>query len=371
MSGINNQASGAPQRVGTGKIHPPPTGPLKATTDPKANVRTAGDSRQLSGKAQTGPGGSSVTDAVIAAYQRGYTPPAVPDDEDQGRMPDGGIIGGEAYVQQKDPLRASVKAGSKTADVCLGVDPGTFFCGGQAKLLADLKREYPGLKTGFIHVPPDQQTGEVTSAVASRPENMAMMAQVLGRTVRGLAGNSGDRSILLTGFGAFENVLENPTQAFLQSPGGEPNKGNLDRVMTHAFGPGSAAKSVALRGEDDAVMGYRYTVGDRQIALLAGCMQLAPDSKAALCGTYFPDMAPVARQFHQVFDQAVLANQGKTPDAVISMGVDSTQRELKPGQKPSFKIETQAQGFYQEAADRNFSPVPVANHDLARVWLHG
>lgn len=370
MSGINGQPT--PSRGGTGQIQPPRTGPL-ATPQPHGKPCTVpvGDTHRLSGQATRTDGDrpGAVTDAVIAAYQRGYTPPAVPDDNDQGRTPDGGIVGGEAYVQQKDPLKATVQAGGKSAAVCLGVDPGTFFCGGQAKLLADLKASYPGMKTGFIHVPPDKQAGG--PHLATRSENLAMMAQVLARTVRGLVGESGDKAILLTGYGPFEEVQDNPTQAFLQHRDGSPSKANLDRVMTHAFGPGAAARSVPVRGEDDSVVGYRYTVGNRQIALMAGCMQLAPDPKAALCGNYFQDMAPVARQFHQVFDQAVLANRGKTPDAVISLGVDSTQRELKPGQKPSFKIETQAQGFYQEAADQGFSPVPVANHDLARIWLHG
>lgn len=378
MSGINGQSANVPQR-GTGKIHPPQTGPLGKLkeTPGSGNVQGSGnaagrDTRQLSGKVPAEPGHpGSVTDAVIAAFQRGYTPPAVPDDNDQGRTPDGGIVGGEAYVEQKSPLRATVQVGAKSAAVCLGVDPGTFFCGGQAKLLADLKRTYPGMQTGFIHVPPDQQSGGVAPQLATRAENHAMMAQVLGKTVRGLAGDAGDKSILLTGYGPFEEVQDNPTQAFLQNRDGSPNKGNLDRVMTQAFGPGSAAKSVPLRGEDDSIVGYRYTVGNRQIALLEGCMQLGPSHQAAVCGTYFPDMGPVARQFDRVFDQAVLANQGRTPDAVISMGVDSTQRELKTGQKPSFKIETQAQGFYQEAPDPNFSPVPVANHDLARIWLRG
>jgi hypothetical protein len=122
---------------------------------------------------------------VITAYRLGYCPPDAQAPQDQG------IRASDVYVAAHDPLRARVGG----ADVALGVDPGTYFCGGLAHWLAERN-----VRGGFVHIPPgDHHT--LTHAVVMR------LLEALGPAER----------VLVTGFGPFPGVAWNPSGAYAAS----------------------------------------------------------------------------------------------------------------------------------------------------------
>ena len=182
---------------------------------------------------------------------------------------DAGIRAADAWVATHDPLRAVLRHPAwpgLACDLALGVDPGTYYCGGLAAHLAGL-----GVPAGFVHTPND---GNLPRAAL-----LDFTELVVARCVRALGGGR----VLVTGFGRFPGVPDNPTAAFVADPA---------RL--------GAATGLVLALE-------------------------------AADGTMVPDMAPVIAQ---------LAAAGGF-DAVLALGVDSRQALARP----RFTVETQAWGM--------------------------
>ena len=119
---------------------------------------------------------------------------------------DAGVRASDAWVAAHDPLRAALRHPTWPALVCdlaLGVDPGTYYCGGLAAHLATVP-----VPAGFVHTPNDGQL--------PRAALLDFMGLAVDRCVAALGGGR----VLLTGFGPFPGVPDNPTAAFVAGRGG-------------------------------------------------------------------------------------------------------------------------------------------------------
>ena len=207
---------------------------------------------------------------------------------------DAGVRAADAHVEAHDPLRGVVSHDAwpgVVADVALGVEPGTYFCGGLAHALA----ARGGARVGFIHVPPD--------AVLPRPALLDLLGEVVSGVLAALEVQRPVARVLLTGFGPFPGVPDNPTAAFAGD-------------------------------------------GSRTAAACAGRPHLAVVLRlAALDGTAYEAMAPVLAQL-----EAAIATS--RPDVVLALGVDSRQALARP----RFTLETQSRGMRELIAGRACEP---------------
>lgn len=149
---------------------------------------------------------------------------------------DAGVRAADAYVAAHDPLRAEVRHPAWPGMVCdlaLGVDPGTYFCGGLAAHLGSV-----GVPAGFVHTPND---GNLPRAAL-----LDLMEVVAARCAAALGGGR----VLVTGFGRFPGVPDNPTAAFARRVGGVV----LDLDGAEGMGP-VIAQLPALAGFD-AVLAF-------------------------------------------------------------------------------------------------------------------
>jgi hypothetical protein len=262
---------------------------------------------------------------LIENYRLAYVMPPVPPGASEQ-------TGSSAYTAGRDPLAYVVTAADKKAVVSIGVDPGTFFCGGLLRHLSDYEALNPDVITGFIHVPPDLLSHTAPrrdSPLPTRQQNLALIGKVVDESIGLMAGRLGSQVVLLTGFGPFRGVQANVTEEFV--------------LAQRAFG--------------------------RHAAVL----ELGADREFALEGRYYQGMAEVKLQFEAALS-AVHAQTGRSPDIIIGLGVDSAQNDLKAGEMPNFKIECQTRGFsFGGYTERDFSTRPVAHTELATRWLerHG
>jgi hypothetical protein len=273
-------------------------------------------------------------------------------------------------------LRAVVRAsGGEQAWLRLGADPGGFFCGA---LFADLlmaRRE--GLLAaqtcvGFLHVPPDQACSAAAAAsprLCSRAVNLEMIGRVLGSLLcRDLLVGPQDRRVLITGFGPFEGVCDNPTAAFVGDAGA------IDSMI--ALASPEAARSgrreaFFLEGEAeaaDAVSGwvdrFRAAEGAQTIEVVTGLLPLAREAREALAGRYRP-LAEVEAGISALLAAARAAGP---LDAVISLGVDSGQIAGDGAEAPVFKVETQTWGWQRgRERGRSSSAEPQRCFDLGAI----
>ncbi len=304
---------------------------------------------------------------ALRTYGLDYDPAAQPQ-----ALADQGIRASDRYVDDRDPLRARTIVDGRTAQVQLGVDPGTFFCGAQLAELLRLRRARtpPQIRVGFVHVPPDRETGPQAQAKAElhpRTTNLEMIAQVLAIALRGLTPTTAG-ALLLTGFGPFQGVADNPTHAFVR------DAANLDRAISLAH-PGAAPGTTTtldtalrtpalLREYSLPRAGLRPR---RRLRLFSALLHLAPDDDDALAGRYF-DPGTVAASFEELVDACAAANEGAGPNAIISLGVDSSQ-SAGP-RPPSFKIETQTRGWHRGGSPgRSASAAFQRDLDLAEVFM--
>lgn len=307
------------------------------------------------------------SDAIAAArpalerYRQGWafgaglpTDAAVPDRQ-----------AGAGYVARYDPLRHAIAAGEARAIVSLGVDPGSFFCGGLAMHLARLAAARPEVAVGFVHVPPDRACGPVAAenpALLSREANLALGLAVVGRSLGLLAAGAGpDPMVLLTGFGPFASTHDNPTRALLLA-GEEAHLAHLDAIVAGGFGAARRCEAIAAHGR---VIGARYAAAGRTVTVMVGGLALAPTVEAAIEGRYHADKTPVRAQLAALFALA-----GGRPDIVIGLGVDSQQQRAEAGMVPRFKVETQSRGFrHGGVEDEEFADEPVGLTELGTLWL--
>ena len=152
--------------------------------------------------------------------------------------------------------------------------PGTFYCGHMFYATqkaasmpgASVVRDAQGnTAVGFIHTPCDPYTsGDVPY---DQQQRLSPMQKIVGAALRGYydaavpaSGEYGPVKIMLNGYGAFRDVVDNPTAQFVS------NQTNLDSAMRNAFGA-----RVMTKWSRPVVSGasttYRYVVA---VSLLLG-----------------------------------------------------------------------------------------------------
>lgn len=188
-------------------------------------------------------------DAVdLDAYGRDYCP------EPGARVADGAIRSGDRHVGAHDPLRAvAIASCGAAADVQLGVDPGRFYCADQFANLIEIGAEL-AIPVGFIHVPPDRSTGAVAAGAGhlyARSAGAEQCARVLATALRGMFEETYDGTVVVTGFGPFVGVADNPTAAFVGDDRG------LEGMMRRALPEMRIEASEAVADARGAVLGVR------------------------------------------------------------------------------------------------------------------
>lgn len=290
---------------------------------------------------------------ALDAYGRDYAPQAA------AGVADHAIRSGDRYVGQHDLLRAiAVADAGAEADVQLGVDPGSFYCADQLANLIALAGDprLAGVLTGFIHVPPDRCTGASAAAAGHllpRADNLQQCARVIATAVRELSSGTGDAMLVLTGFGPFAGVADNPTAAFVD---GADCLDVTVRLASAGLVPGE-------RESLGAVTLHRYAGDGRRLTLATAVLPLAATAAEALTGRYF-DTDTTAANFQRVVAEVLTVGR---PRAIVSLGVDSGQ-VLRPA-RPAFRIETQTRGFHGAHRGRTASDEFQRHPELARLFL--
>lgn len=171
-------------------------------------------------------------------------------------------------------------------------DAGAFFCAHTLFALHHappsslLRRDGGEPLAGFLHVPPDPWT--MSNAPAPKAERFAALGLVaswamagLETMARPLLGEGEAWRLLLTGFGPFRDVTNNPTGAFIA------NADALQRSVALAFGD-AEPKENAIVGQKVVVLPRELPVDDRLLAgddaasLFAICEEIRPHSILAL-----------------------------------------------------------------------------------------
>ena len=147
---------------------------------------------------------------------------------------DAGVRASDAYVAAHDPLRGRL---GDVADVALGVDPGRYFCGG---LAAALGRRRARARVGFVHVPPDR--------ALPRSQLLALTDEVVRGVLAALAAEAPLGRVLVTGFGPFPGVPDNPTAAYAAAAGG------LTLMLDDEAGMGPVLAQLAAAGPADVIV---------------------------------------------------------------------------------------------------------------------
>lgn len=302
---------------------------------------------------------AALIERVLATYGRDYRPDDLPARDDLT------IRASDRYVRERDPLRALARSDDgRASDVRLGVDPGAFFCGAQLADLQDLVRAPPfagRTRIGFLHVPPDRATGPAAAdnlELHPRATNLEHAARVLAVALRSLLAGPGARALLLTGFGPFRGVADNPTAALVDDPAA------IARCITLAF-PGARRLDPH---HHPAFTLHRFAAPDgRELTIACAALPLAPTRDDALAGRYASPHATEAEFLRRL--AAVCDALGGPPAGVLSLGVDSGQATTTT--RPTFKVETQTRGWHRgDERGRTATDTFRTDHDLARIFLH-
>lgn len=171
-----------------------------------------------------------------------------------------------------------------------GTDPGNFYCEHAFFTLQRFATEV-GIKKnaqgeplcGFLHVPWDADCGAPPTATIDPAKRYATHRKVVGAAIHGwfeaAKANAHDPiKILITGYGPFQSITNNPAAGFVS------HRENLDAAMKAAFGTaliGRKGKLLPdrLGGSPADTMALRYRVNDggrvREIVLVAERLKVA------------------------------------------------------------------------------------------------
>lgn len=204
--------------------------------------------------------------------------------------------------------------------VAHGTDPGDFYCehmffstqnaAGQAGSSV-LRNGQGEAMTGFLHVPGDREaTGDLANPYTRKDSRKDTQA-VVGAGLRGYVDEalqqvgSGPVRILLTGYGNWGSVVDNPTGAFVSS------KRNLDQAMLQGFG---AALLTPRGSEVERSAGPEHVYKTWSYRVLVG----GQEREIVLRGQVFP-VADSTIDGGAASVQQAMADF--SPHAVLSMGV--------------------------------------------------
>lgn len=278
----------------------------------------------------------------------------------------------DAARRLKDAFAATVSLpdvllATPSARVGHGDDPGNFYCKHTFYTLlktasqADSPvqaNEHGEKLVGFLHVPADAYCrGKQQSPSASERhrDTRRVVAAALHGWLSTLLAEPSDLPIriLLTGFGAFRRIADNPTGDFVSEVA------NLDAAMTLAFGERLIADDTVspdLGPTAGAVRRYALAWPDHTdpipVWLLAACLPVADEALQ-------PDG-----------DTSILSLMATfKPQAILAMGVASNARE------GDYRVEHHADDANWREGRHVVQTAPThslpANFALARAILHG
>lgn len=256
---------------------------------------------------------------------------------------------------------------SPEATVEHGTDPGDFYCEHifftaqreAARAASSVVKNAAGEKlVGFLHVPPDDWTGGGGAKYAQADRHRATR-EVVGAALRGYfqdaaaAVRTDPVKVLLTGYGPFESVVDNPTGDFVS------HTANIDAALKAAFGADlktPVGKPVAL---PHGARALAYKVVDPATGRVR-TLEVGLDRFAVADATLDPKSA-------RSIERAVADFK---PQAILSMGVAG------PG---AYLAEHHADDGGMRAAGGGFKHVDGApeehafadNYSLARAILRG
>lgn len=263
-----------------------------------------------------------------------------------------------SICRERSPLQEFVGTGIGgrlcRARVVAGCDPGTFFCGGLLRHLTHLSMTRPYFVGGFIHIPPHRESFSGNGALPTRVELLDLTSLVLSRILKGIVGADTPYSkILLTGFGPFYPIRENPTELYCRD----------STILKKTFGRAFGDNVITQRELADGVLSFCVEVRGG-IGLFTDVFALGETNLDALEERYYQDMSTVRDRI------ARLESFYGGMDAIIGLGVDSQQCRM--GGEPTFSIETQSRGFeWRGRRDQEYSVAPVRNLSLAMAWMEG
>ncbi len=176
------------------------------------------------------------------------------------------------------------------AQVEHGTDPGNFYCEHAFFTLQRFAAEVGITKNaqgeplcGFLHVPYDAHCGDPPDAAIDLATRYAAHRKVVGAAVHGWfeaakATAHDPIKILITGYGPFQSITNNPAGGFVS------HKENLDAAMQAAFGTALLGKKGKLLpdrhgGSPADTMALRYRVNDggrvRELVVVAERLKVA------------------------------------------------------------------------------------------------
>jgi pyrrolidone-carboxylate peptidase len=132
--------------------------------------------------------------------------------------------------------------------VCTSRNAGNYYCAHAFYVLARWSEEAAKVRgrapgVGFLHVPADDATTGDAPATGARHEKTGAVLAAALRGVLEARAERGDVRVLLTGYGPFQGVVDNPTGAFVSDVEA------LKRVLTAASGvPATELPSIDARG---------------------------------------------------------------------------------------------------------------------------
>jgi hypothetical protein len=248
-----------------------------------------------------------------------------------------------------------------------GDDPGDYYCEHalfvQQRFAFEagiLKNAHGESLTGFLHVPHDEHTGKPADEPIDASQRYARHREVVGAAVFGFFHDAKkmtqeDVRILITGYGPFMSITNNPAGGFVS------DRSNIDAAVRHAFGDALVSAQGELLADrsgaqGDETMTLAYTVkdgtGTRRLIVTAEQLDVAdhelnPNDPGSLIG----------------------AMRAVRPHAMLSLGVHGGI---------SFKVEhhaddgglaTHVDGVMSHAGSKSPSQAFLDNYALARaIW---
>lgn len=245
------------------------------------------------------------------------------------------------YLHYNSPWRDTLSQESYLADVLLGVDPGSFFCGGMTRYLFELGSRLQ-IPVGFIHIPPDCEAVHNDNVLLPPKVLTSLLSELVGRIVSGFVclGNRPIQKIALWGFGEFGGIVRNPTKYFIaEILGCVPTGSDPSKLLS---------------------MSHHFPRLPGALTIFPRVFELAETVDSARKGSYYPTMEPIYREAEQHLDLC------GGLDLIIGLGVDASQCQ-RIFERPTFLIEIQSRGFASTATssgDIYYNEVPAINLDL-------
>ncbi len=211
---------------------------------------------------------------------------------DDGLAPGAGVVGAGV-------VGAAMRVDD--VDVYASTNAGNYYCGHLFYLLSRWALQADGRGAGFLHVPADRWTTGAPAAPAT--DRHARTRVVIAAALRGIADAGVHQRVLVTGYGAFSGVVDNPTGAFVAS------SQQLSAALSRSVG------AARVGSDTDAGLPTLHAGG-----LTVARMQLAVDDTAL--HAHAPGSLAAALSAFE-------------PHAVIAMGVHRADANYRVEQTPT------------------------------------